>query len=95
MAYKRKTRTREELSAACRRAAMSRKNRRGGRPRAEPSGRPSKSIKVGALDYDTLAKIAVAHGFTIKNVVAQLVGAFVQGTKEPIKPHPQFAPAGA
>jgi len=94
MSYKRKTRTPEELSAACRRAAMSRKHRRGGRPRTDPSGRPPRSVKVSARNYETLAKCASAHGITIKRVVEQLVGVLVTGTKEPIKPHPQFAPVG-
>jgi len=93
MAYKRKTRTPEELSAACRRAAMSWKHRRGGRPRAELNGRLSKSVKVSARHYETLAKCAAANGITIKRVVEQLVGVLVTGTNAPIKPHPQYAPA--
>lgn len=93
MAYKRKTRTPEELSAACRRAAMSRKHRRGGRPRTETSGRPPKSVKISARHYETLEKVASEHNITIKRAVECLIKVWVTGTKGPIAPHPQFAPA--
>lgn len=88
--YVRKTASEEELSEARRKAALARKNCRGGRPRVHKL--PSKSIKVDALDAAVFAAYAKSKGLTMTFVMHMVARLMVYGGKS--DPHPDFAPEG-
>lgn len=95
--YKRKTATAQELSAARRRASLSRKTFRGGRPKGcckEPGGCRSRTVSIDPKDLLVLRQYADLRGKTIKGVFNLLAAVIVYGTKEGFPARPKFAPDG-
>ena len=92
--YHRKTSTPAELSAARRRASLSRKNRRGGRPKGwkRDSVRPPQTIGVDPLDAAILKTYATERGCSIRRAVHFLAAALVHGAQVPSRAY--LAPEG-
>lgn len=88
----RKTHTVGELSEARRRASLSRKHFRGGRPRgwAKDPSRPPSTIGVDPLDAEILRRFGRLKGFPLRRVVHTLCAALVLGSE--IRPRPELAP---
>ena len=83
--HERKTANAAELSEARRRASLSRKNRRGGRPKGWSKGaaRPPSTIGVDPLDAAVLRNYATLRGFTLRRVLHILSAALVFGAEIP------------
>ena len=89
--YARKTANEEELSEARRKAALARKNCRGGRPRIHKL--PSKSIKVDALDAAVFAAYAkLKGGMTMTALMHKFAWLLIEGGKS--NSYPECAPPG-
>lgn len=92
--HNRKTANAAELSEARRRASMSRKHRRGGRPKGwvKTSSRPPSTIGIDPLDAAILRNYAALRGFTLRRVLHMLSAALVLGAEVP--KHESLAPDG-
>ena len=89
--YVRKTASAEELSEARRRAALSRKVHRGGRPRVHKL--PSRSIKADALDAAVFAAYAkLKGGMTMTALMHKFAWLLIEGGKS--NSYPECAPPG-
>ena len=94
--YHRQTTTAAELSAARRRASLSRKNRRGGRPKGfcKVAARPPSTIGIDPLDAAVLRNYASMRGFTLRQTLHLFAGLLVLGTENPIPARANLAPEG-
>ena len=83
--YHRKTANAAELSEARRRASMSRKHRRGGRPKgwAKVAARPPSTIGMDPLDAAVLRNYSAMRGITLRRVMHMLSAALVLGATIP------------
>ncbi len=87
--YVRKTANAAELSEARRRASLSRKNRRGGRPRGWrkfPGSLPPKTIALDPLDVSVFKNYAAMRGTSLKESMHILAAALVMGAEVPKRP---------
>ena len=85
--YHRKTTSEAELSEARRRASLSRKHKRGGRPKGWTKGvsRPPSTIGIDPLDAAVLRNYAALRGFTLRRVIHVLSAALVLGADIPAR----------
>ena len=86
--YRRKTANGHELSEARRRAAFTRKNRRGGRPKGwckYPDASPPQTVAVDPLDLVVFRKYGALRGMTLKGVLHLLAAALVLGSNIPAR----------
>lgn len=92
--YRRRTQTDAELSEARRRASLSRKNMRGGRPKgwSKVAARPPSTIGIDPLDAAVLRNYAALRGFTLRRVLHTLSAALVFGAEIPKREN--LAPEG-
>ena len=90
MSYRRKTHTAAELSEALRRAALSRKMRRGGRPPLDDV--PERAASVRGRDYEIFKGLAAKRGTTVKAVLHLFAALVVKGGE--ISAKPELAPDG-
>lgn len=91
---KRTTVNAAELSEARRRASLSRRNRRGGRPKGwrKDAIRPPSTIGVDPLDAEILRRYAALRGVTLRRVLHTLAAALVFGADIPARA--ELAPQG-
>ena len=80
----------ETKSEQARRAALSRRVHRGGRPRLDDAG--ERSIKLFGRDYAVLKAYSTLRGTSLKQAVNVLCHALIHGGTIP--PRPQLAPEG-
>ena len=94
--YHRKTKTAGELSEARRRASLSRKNRRGGRPkgRGEASACISSTVGIDPRDAAVFRNYAAMRGVTLKQTLHLFAALLVLGTENPIPARAKLAPDG-
>ena len=91
MKYERKTADAVELSAACSRAALSRRNNRGGRRRLPENELPLRTLRISARDYAVLKSCAAARKSTLKQTVHMLARLLVHGGSS--QAHAEYAPS--
>ena len=91
---KRMTANAAELSEARRRASLSRRNRRGGRPKgwSRDATRPPSTIGIDPLDAEILRHYAALRGVTLRRVMHTLAAALVYGADIPARE--SLAPQG-
>ena len=84
---KRTTANATELSEARRRASLSRRSRRGGRPKGwhKDASRPPSTIGVDPLDAEILRRYAALRGVTLRRVLHTLAAALVYGADIPAR----------
>jgi len=92
MAYVRKTKNQQELSEACRRAALSRRTNRGGRPRLPENDVPSRTIKVAGRDFDILKAFADEGEISLRDAFHKMMAVIVLGGQ--IKARSGLRPSG-
>ena len=84
--YVRKTANAAELSEARRRASLSRKSHRGGRPkgwRKYPGALPAKTVAVDPGDLEVFRNYASMRGSSVKDAMHILAAALVMGANVP------------
>ncbi len=91
---KRMTANAAELSEARRRASLSRRNRRGGRPKgwSKDATRPPSTVGVDPVDAEILRRYAALRGVTLRRVMHTLAAALVYGANIPARE--SLAPQG-
>ena len=91
---KRMTANAAELSEVRRRASLSRRNRRGGRPKgwSRDATRPPSTIGIDPLDAAVLRNYAALRGVTLRRVMHTLAAALVYGADIPARE--SLAPQG-
>ena len=92
---KRTTANAAELSEARRRASLSRRNRRGGRPKGwrKDANFPPSTLGVDPLDAEILRRYAALRGVTLRRAVHTLAAALVYGAAD-IPARAELAPQG-
>ena len=96
MYNRRKTANAAELSEARRRASLSRKHRRGGRPKGwgKAAVRPPSTIGIDPLDAAVIRSYAKTRGFSLRQTMHLFAASLVLGTGKPIPARANLAPEG-